>query len=73
VGAEVENVRGGRVFWHLSGIGGLGRCLGVRVMYGSFGGATVHGDAAYSTQMCSLNIILRKFCIHLNKETHLYI
>ena len=23
-------------------------------MYGSFGGATVHGDAAYSAQMCSL-------------------
>ena len=25
------------------------RCLGVRVMYGSFGGATVHGDDTYST------------------------
>jgi len=35
-------------------LGGLGRCPGVRVMYGSFGGATVHGDAAYSAQMCSL-------------------
>ena len=38
--------------WH--GIAGGGQCLGVRVMYGSFSGATVHGDVAYSTQIFSL-------------------
>ena len=26
---------------------------GVRVIYVSFGGATVHGDVAYSTKICS--------------------
>jgi len=33
---------------------GGGWCPGVRVMYGGFGGATVHGDVAYSTQIYSL-------------------
>ena len=66
VGAEVENFRGGRVFWHLSGIGGLGRCPGVRVIYRRFSGATVHGDAAYCQNLalianCSDSYVLL-FC-----------
>jgi len=36
------------------GIAGGRWCPGVRVIYGIFGGATVHGDVAYSTQICSL-------------------
>jgi len=36
------------------GIAGGGWCPGVRLIYGIFGGATVHGDVAYSTQICSL-------------------
>jgi len=28
-------------------------CPRVRVMYGGFGGATVHGDVAYTTWICS--------------------
>ena len=42
----------GCAFWQLPEIGVW--CPGVRVMYGGFGGATVHGDVAYSTQICSL-------------------
>jgi len=36
------------------GITERGWCPGVRVLYGRFGGATVHGDVAYSTWICSL-------------------
>jgi len=32
----------------------IGWCPGVRVLYGRFGGATVHGDVAYSTWIYSL-------------------
>jgi len=46
----VENFRWGV---HSGSCQRLG-CPGVRVMYGGFGGATVHGDVAYSTQICSL-------------------
>ena len=38
------------------GIAGGGWCPGVRLIYGIFGGATVHGDVSYSTQICSHKI-----------------
>jgi len=40
------------------GIAGCERHRRVGVMYGLFGGSTVHGDVAYSTPICPLYYLL---------------